>query len=493
MHNLALHYSTDSPRLYTVVGLKRDNKIVLENCSAGCGLYGPYVNLPKGMYYASICLDGSYRPRGQVVIDVCRDRDSKIIATHPLDFEKHAKTSREIGIDFYLFQNASLCQVRLHCAAGVSATILGLDIEFQNVDTEVISSTVSDGIVDGTVVAPPFVRRSLIRRAKAFIRGPLAVTRNRPEAALIGGLPSLAAERVAEVLAQRPVLSFFKQSGVPSTQIWLPDPAVGLHDGPYMQTANCVARDFYHRDFATLCHSIGRTVALHRKLWEFAFIWHHLCAEGTIRPGARGVGFGVGREALPSLFAKNGCVVQATDAPLDANIAGWIETGDHANTLEDLYYSNIISREIFGKNVQFEYCDMNAIGDHIRDYDFCWSACSFEHLGSIENGLDFVVNSVEKALKVGGVACHTSELNLSSNDATVDRGGTVLFRRRDVERLIERLENRGHNVKPLPIEPGNSFLDFLVDVPPYTGDIHLRVALAGFVSTSFGIVVTRGI
>ena len=35
-------------------------------------------------------------------------------------------------------------------------------------------------------------------------------------------------------------------------------------------------------------------------------------------------------------------------------------------------------------------------------FDFVWSACAFEHLGSILNGLEFVVNSV-KCLKPGGV------------------------------------------------------------------------------------------
>ena len=116
---------------------------------------------------------------------------------------------------------------------------------------------------------------------------------------------------------------------------------------------------------------------------------------------------------------------------------------------------------------------MNAIGDGLRDYDFFFFLCSFEHLGSIENGLDFVVTSVEKVLKPGGIACHTSELNLSSNDETLDNGATVLFRRRDIEKLIERLESRGHKVKPLPIEPAKSFIDLLVDLPPYDSDLSL--------------------
>jgi SAM-dependent methyltransferase len=259
-----------------------------------------------------------------------------------------------------------------------------------------------------------------------------------------------------------------------------------------MQSANCLARDFYHRDFAEFCQSIGLQARSHRKLWEFGFIWHHLCADGAVRPGARGVGFGVGRERFPSLFAKHGCKVLATDAPPDTISAGWTETDQYSGSVDELFFPDIVSEEAFRENVRFEFCDMNAIGDGIRDYDFCWSSCSFEHLGSIENGLDFVVTSVEKVLKPGGIACHTSELNLSSNDETLDNGATVLFRRRDIEKLIERLESRGHKVKPLPIEPAKSFIDLLVDLPPYDSDLSLRLKLGKFVTTSFGIVISRG-
>jgi hypothetical protein len=99
---------------------------------------------------------------------------------------------------------------------------------------------------------------------------------------------------------------------------------------------------------------------------------------------------------------------------------------------------------------------------------------------------------VEKTLKIGGVACHTSELNLTSNEETIETGGTVLFRRRDIERLITRLEKRGHRCEPLPFKPGLSFVDYLIDVPPFSGDVHLKLQLGRFVSTSFGLVVIRG-
>jgi hypothetical protein len=61
MSNLALLYLGDNPRLYTRVGSKRGNSILLNKCLAGCGLYGPYVNLPRGRYYASVRFAGGDR------------------------------------------------------------------------------------------------------------------------------------------------------------------------------------------------------------------------------------------------------------------------------------------------------------------------------------------------------------------------------------------------------------------------------------------------
>jgi hypothetical protein len=135
---------------------------------------------------------------------------------------------------------------------------------------------------------------------------------------------------------------------------------------------------------------------------------------------------------------------------------------------------------------------MNDIPGHLRDYDFCWSSCCFEHLGSLQNGIDFVVNSVERTLKVGGVAVHTTEFNLSSDEDTLDSGVTVVYRKRDLERLRRILEERGHWVEPLRIEPGDLPPDYFVDLPPYGSDPHLKLRIGAYVTTSVGLMARRG-
>lgn len=106
--------------------------------------------------------------------------------------------------------------------------------------------------------------------------------------------------------------------------------------------------------------------------------------------------------------------------------------------------------------------------------------------------MQFVVNAVEKTLRVGGIAVHTTEFNASSNDPTVAEGGTVIYRLRDIEELVARLRDRGHEVQPFVIGPTAHALDYHVDVPPYQHDIHLKLLLTGYVTTSVGLVVRRG-
>jgi hypothetical protein len=104
--------------------------------------------------------------------------------------------------------------------------------------------------------------------------------------------------------------------------------------------------------------------------------------------------------------------------------------------------------------------------------------------------MDFVINSVEKTLKSGGIAVHTTEFNLQSNDDTVSVGDTVLYRKRDIEELIGELERRGHKVEPFAVAPDSLVIDGYVDLPPYRGP-HLKLEVGGYACTSVGLVITR--
>lgn len=117
-----------------------------------------------------------------------------------------------------------------------------------------------------------------------------------------------------------------------------------------------------------------------------------------------------------------------------------------------------------------------------------WSSCAFEHLGSIELGQSFILNQM-RGLRPGGVAVHTTEFNVSSNDETMDVGQTVLFRRRDIDWIIDHLLARDHLVE-IDYDPGESPADRHVDVPPWSG-VHLKLAIDKYVATSLGLIVER--
>jgi len=229
----------------------------------------------------------------------------------------------------------------------------------------------------------------------------------------------------------------------------------------------------------------------HRKLWEYCFLLQVLSSEGMMAPGRKGVGFGVGRETSVAVLASRGVQVTATDLDMDSAQQEWVLTGQHAGSLADLNERWICPPDTFGKLVNFRVQDMNAISPDLTGYDFAWSLCAFEHLGSIEKGLAFVKNSLN-CIKPGGLLVHTTELNCFSNDETLDNGPIVIFRRKDFEKLAAELSAEGHDTT-LNFTLGADDLDRYVDVAPYTDRRHLRLSLAGHVTTSFGLVVRKAL
>lgn len=273
-------------------------------------------------------------------------------------------------------------------------------------------------------------------------------------------------------------------------------PALGFDKSNenFMKNSDCSSVDFQSQRFVEICAELDCDPAYHRKLWEWVYIVHHLRRKGVIAPNKRGLVFGVGTEPLPSLFVKHGAEIVATDAPPEIiQGAGWSTTNQHAENLEAMFKENIVSRADFFRNATHGYCDMNNISSDLSGFDFCWSSCCLEHLGSLEKGIEFIVNSVENTLSVGGVACHTTELNLSSNDETVKTGPTVIYRKRDIEDLASSLRERGHQVDEIIFSNSQNFIDSFVDIPPYAdGMPHIRLELEKYVVTSVGLVITRG-
>jgi hypothetical protein len=281
---------------------------------------------------------------------------------------------------------------------------------------------------------------------------------------------------------------------LPPASSWKSKPGLtpgGPAESAFPNSTICRQKDFEQPYFSYWSERIGHTPIYTRKLWEFVYICQGLFERGLLQHGARGLGFGVGAEPLSALFASQGCKITATDLGTDNAIAaGWSDGQQHAASVEALRVPWLCPNDLFDSNVEFRPVDMNAIPADLTGYDFCWSSCAFEHLGSIEKGLQFVENSID-TLRPGGVAIHTTEYNLFSDHGTVDNEWTVLFRRQDFMELARRLQAKGHIVAPFDLEPGDGEIDRYIDVPPYLGQPHLTLALAGYATTSIGVIVQR--
>lgn len=245
-------------------------------------------------------------------------------------------------------------------------------------------------------------------------------------------------------------------------------------------------------------------VVFHRKLWELCYAMQAFHNAGVLGAGKRGLGFGCGTEPLASLLASYAVDVVVTDLdPAAQNVAGWAATNQHTQALDHAYMPDLVERAVFDRHVSLEYVDMNHIPTHLRDFDFCWSICAMEHLGTIANGLNFIEKSLD-VLKLGGVAVHTTEFNFTRDDITFDNWGTVLFQKKHFQDIAQRLQDQGHQVAALDFNVGNKPLDKFIDIPPYPHDMttsmrevwgegnnHIKLSIDGIPSTCFGLIVTK--
>lgn len=276
---------------------------------------------------------------------------------------------------------------------------------------------------------------------------------------------------------------------LPTILVFDPDKPEPSLERPVSQS--CTRAQLDEPAFMRWCREIGEEPRLHRKQWEFCYILQALHGNGMMAEGRRGLAFGVGIEPLVALVADYGASVLATDLdPRRAHQAGWVETAQHAENKQALNGRALCDPARFDALVDFRYMDMNAIDpDLAGQFDFCWSACAFEHLGSIRAGLDFVRRSID-CLKPGGLAIHTTELNCSSDTDTLARGATVLFRRSDFLALGEELRAQGHGIE-FNFNLGDEPLDHHIDIAPFRQDEHLKLQLERWVTTSFGLIVRK--
>ncbi len=274
----------------------------------------------------------------------------------------------------------------------------------------------------------------------------------------------------------------------------LPDPPpanLGSPPGPVpLKSCLCSQAHIEAPWYGYWCSVFKDRPKWHRKQWEWCFIAQALKERGMLGPGSKGLGFGVGEEPLSDAFAARGCAIVATDLDRsDTRSNVWANSRQHAATLALLNRRGICDPAEFGRLVTLRPADMNAIPPDLTGFDFTWSACSLDHLGTLEKASQFILNSL-RCLRPGGVAVHTTEFNIVSNQDTVTEGETVIFRCRDIEAVAEQLRSQGHHVE-IDWTIGNGIADNAVDVHPLDEKVHLRLQLYQYLITSIGLIIEK--
>jgi SAM-dependent methyltransferase len=273
-----------------------------------------------------------------------------------------------------------------------------------------------------------------------------------------------------------------------------------------------ISKDFLTSWFRQACKELQIEPIFHRKIWEYSYVINNLKHYNLIKHDLNGIGFGCGLEPLPSFFASRGVNITATDLhPSNSSSKVWRNSNQHLNDISKIWHPNLCEKNLFFNKVSLRYEDMNNISSDLNNkFDFCWSICSLEHLGSIQKGLDFIKKSLD-VLKPGGLAIHTTEFNFSNDDKTIDNWPTVLFRKKDFQKLYDEIKKNNYEVPIIDFNVGDNPLDWFIDLPPYSSDSndcfffggggyyfkkmpqipHLKLSIDGFPSTCFGVVIRK--
>ena len=167
------------------------------------------------------------------------------------------------------------------------------------------------------------------------------------------------------------------------------------------------AAQFSHPDYVRWAELLGFAEAgqlvvrgttptvFNRKVWEWAFILQAARQYGLLAPGRRAVGFGVGNEPIPAALVRHGVNVVATDQDVAeredfAATGQWSSTGQLLTGMEGLLRPAIVRDSEMRSHVSIRRVDMNDVPDDLGPCDIAWSSCALEHLGSPEQGLEFV-------------------------------------------------------------------------------------------------------
>jgi len=465
------------------------NAIRTNEGARGHAIYGPYVQVEPGRHVVEFTLAlaehvAAEPDRACAVVDIVSDYGKRDIAFDFVMLSDLGTDFRTVALAFDLDEAQSL-EFRVYTTGRFPLVIQ---------DEPVLRPrTPGDPDRSSALDRHNYALRELFERDVPFSisRDQVNLRIPREQVGDLFGLDNASADDVARQIAERVAFKGDDHNALYRAYVGTDHPIVSPpREVPFTSTL-CQQAHFGYDQYRFWARALKDKPKFYRKQWEFVFIAQALFERGFLAPGKNGLVFGAGQEPLPALFASFGVEVLATDQGAEnAERTGWAATHQHTFDLSALNQLGICTDRMFRDLVSFMPVDMNAIPASLDGrFDFCWSACALEHLGSLEHGLAFIENSM-RTLRPGGIAVHTTEFNLSSNEDTLESPNCSFYRRRDIEDVVARLERRGYQVSPLDWSVGEGFAERVVDLPPFgRGEPHIRLRADRYDVTSIGLII----
>ncbi|MBK6912349.1 MAG: class I SAM-dependent methyltransferase [Ignavibacteriales bacterium] len=182
----------------------------------------------------------------------------------------------------------------------------------------------------------------------------------------------------------------------------------------------CDSADWFEPEFNRIIREeLEEVPKFHRKQWEFAMIYYILEKQGLISEDKIGLSVGGGYERVLYSIARRINHLTVTD------LYELETTWDTART--DSPEALIKQRMPFNMDINklsVINMDMRDLKFEDNSFDFCYSSCSVEHIGSFEDFLKHL-DEVWRVLKEEGIYVFTTELHLG--DETIRDPNNYIF------------------------------------------------------------------
>jgi SAM-dependent methyltransferase len=181
----------------------------------------------------------------------------------------------------------------------------------------------------------------------------------------------------------------------------------------------CDAADWFDPELLNvIINELEETPRLHRKQWEFGMIFLTLQKLGMITPEKTGLSMGGGNERVLYSIArkiKKLIVTDLYEMETSWDTARTSNADEFVRTNKPFYVDD--------EKLEILNMDMRKLKFQDNSFDFCYSSCSFEHIGHYNDFLRHL-NEAYRVLKEDGVYVFTTEFNFS-NETIKDQNNYI--------------------------------------------------------------------